>query len=75
MRRKNVRRFTVELSLEEYELLEYLTKELDVSKASVVRNALRRYFSELVMSLYAPEFKRFMDIIRLRFHEEFKEKS
>lgn len=69
------RRFTVELYPEEYELLEYLAEELEMTKAEVIRNALRRYFSELVLSVYAPEFKRFMDLVKEKFYEEFKEES
>lgn len=69
VRRKNVKRFTVELSPEEYELLEFLCNELNVRKAEVVRTALRRYFAELVTTYYAEDLKVFLDFVRSRLKE------
>jgi hypothetical protein len=65
-KRRNVRRFTVELSPEEYELLEYLTQVFEIPKAKIVRNALRHYFSYTILSLYAPELKGLLDLVRER---------
>jgi len=64
---RNVKRFTVELSPEEYELLRYLTEEVfEIPKAKIVRNALRHYFSYTLLSLYAPELKELFDIVKSR---------
>jgi len=63
---RNVKRFTVELSPEEYELLNYLTEVFEIPKAKIVRNALRHYFSYTILSLYAPELKELFDIVRSR---------
>jgi len=65
-RARNVRRFTVELSPDEYELLVYLTEVFEISKAKIVRNALRHYFSYTILSLYAPELKELFDLVRAR---------
>lgn len=73
VRRKNVKRFTVELSPEEYELLEFLSNELGVRKVEIVRSALRRYFAEFVTALHAPELKTFLDFVRAKLRERSEE--
>jgi len=65
-RPRNVKRFTVELEPPEYELLSYLSESLSMTKASIVRMALRHYFSYTILSLYAPELKELMDFLRER---------
>lgn len=70
MRRKNVKRFTVELDPEDYELLVFLARELHMTKADIVRTALRRYFSEWVTALHASELKVFLDFVRAKLREQ-----
>lgn len=67
---RNVKRFTVELDPEEYELLTFLAKDIyKMPKAKIIRNALRHYFSYTILSIYAPEFKIFLDFVRSRLRE------
>jgi len=60
------KRFLVSLDPEEYQLLNELTEMLDMKKTEVVRLALRHYFGYAITSLYAPEMKRFFDVVRER---------
>jgi len=69
-RRERIKRFTVELDPEEYELLEYLREYFDIPKAKIVRNALRHYFSYTILSIYAPELKELLDFLRERLHDK-----
>ncbi|PMQ00699.1 MAG: hypothetical protein CBR30_09825 [Dictyoglomus sp. NZ13-RE01] len=66
MVRRNMKRFTVELDPDEYELLNELTEIFGMKKAQVVRLALRHYFGYAITSLYAPEMKKFFEVVRER---------
>lgn len=65
-RKRAVKRFTVELSPEDYEVLEFLSKELGVTKAEMVRMSLRRYLAEMYLSMYVHDLKMFIDFLRDR---------
>jgi len=66
VRRRAVKRFTIELDPEEYELLQYLREIYGIPKAKIVRNALREYFGHTIVSVYAPELLVFFKFIRER---------
>lgn len=74
-RRRHVKRFTVELDPEEYELLQYLREIYGIPKAKIVRNALREFFSHTIVSIYAPELKEFLDFLRERTRERAREET
>jgi len=63
-RKREVKRFTVELSPEEYALLEELAEAFDMRKAEIVRLALRQYFGFALLSLYAPELRELFEIVK-----------